>query len=89
MRGGKEIIRWAALWHSKNKLEGVCEHIIFEECMPKLFIRKKDAMEFIKVRFGYIAKRKDLRAEPHGWRMPKPVKVKVKISQMKINRSKK
>lgn len=69
--------RWGAMWRSKNKLDGVTEHLIFENYSPALFFTKKEAAEFIKEKFGYIATRKDLRAQPHGWRMPIPVKLKI------------
>lgn len=75
----KAIIRWGALWHCKCKLDGVTEHICFEHCLPALFIRKGDAQEWIRKHYGYIAKRKDLRAEPFGWRMPKPVRVSIAL----------
>ena len=40
---------------------------------------KREAAAAIKEHFGYIAKRKDLRMEPHGWRMPVPVKVIIEV----------
>jgi hypothetical protein len=77
------VIKWGAIWYSKNKLDGVTEHIIFENGLPVLFTTKREIREFIKQKYGYIAKRKDLRAEPHGWRMPKLVKVKVELPALK------
>lgn len=82
MKRNKLIIhRWGVLWHSKNRLDGVREYIVFENFAPKLCRTKKEAAEFIKQKYGYIAKRQDLRGEPHGWRMPKPIKVKATVSQ--------
>ena len=70
---------WGALWYSKNILDGITKHIIYENCLPALFRTKKEAMQFIKQKYGYIATRKDLREEPHGWRMPKPIRIKISL----------
>ena len=74
-----ETTRWGAMWYSKNKLNGITKHIIFENCIPKLFVTKKEANNFIKEKYSYIAKNKDLRGEWHGWRMPKAVRMKISI----------
>ena len=68
------VTRWAVLWHSKNKLDGIREHIIFEERLPRLFNTWQQARNYAVKKFGYIRFRKDLRSEPHGWRMPRPIK---------------
>jgi hypothetical protein len=73
-------ILWAAQWRSKNKLDGERSYIMRDRCLPKLFYTKKECSDWIVDNYGYIAKRKDLRNEPHGWRMPKPVKVKVELT---------
>ncbi len=65
---------WAALWCGK----GQTEHIINENCLPKLFRTKQECRLWIKEKYGYIKYRKDLREYPHGWRLPKPVKVEAK-----------
>jgi hypothetical protein len=70
---------WGALWYSNNHLDGITRYIIYENYIPALFNTKREVMKFIKDRYGYIAKRKDLRDEPHGWRMPKPVRVKISL----------
>lgn len=67
---------WAVLWRSKSKQSGVCQHLIFDlSGVVKLFFAKRLAVEWIKKEYGFIRTRADLRAEPHGWRMPVPVKV--------------
>lgn len=79
-----EIMRWGAMWHSKNRLDGLREHILFtDDCKPALFHTKAEAMSYIKLKYGYIAKRQDLREEPHGWRVPKPVKLKISFKVIK------
>ena len=72
---------WGALWYSRNEMDGVTMHIIFKDCMPALFRTKKAAQEWIKSEYGYIAARRDLRGEPHGWRMPRPVRVQLQVKE--------
>jgi len=47
-----------------------------------VFENREVAREFIKLNFGYIATRPDLREEPHGWRMPVAVKVEVVVKEV-------
>lgn len=70
---------WAALWRSNCLLDGKREHIIYEDLKPALFRTRQTTRDFINEKYGYIATRPDLQNEPHGWRMPIPVKVKVKV----------
>ncbi len=46
---------------------------------PKLFGTKREATEWIKEHYAEYATRRDLRAEPYGWRMPIPVRVTVEV----------
>jgi hypothetical protein len=68
---------WAAQWRSKNQLDGITKHIINDNRLPALFKTREECRKFIEARYGYIAEREDLQEEPHGWMMPKPVKVKI------------
>jgi hypothetical protein len=68
---------WAAQWYSNNKLDGVNKHFLYANCLPKLFVTRSEAREYIKEKYGYIATRQDLRAEPHGWRVPRTVRVQI------------
>lgn len=68
---------WAGQWYSRNKLDGVRTHFLYENCLPVLFKTRQECREFINSRYGYIKDRKDLREEPHGWRLPRPVKVEL------------
>lgn len=70
---------WGLQWNSKNEIDGDTRYLINENMLPLLFKCKHQALAYSRKRYRYIAKRKDLRAEPHGWRMPKPVKVIVEI----------
>lgn len=48
-----------------------------------LFNTKAQCQAYIKEHYGYIAKRKDLRREPHNMRMPKPVRVTVTVTEQR------
>lgn len=80
MRKWESGVRWAALWRSDNELDGKREHIMFDQLMPKLFHTRQQARDWIAERYGYIKERPDLRGEPHGWKMPVPVRVKVQLA---------
>lgn len=73
----KPIRRWGAMWYSKSKRGGVHTYLIYRDSIPVLFNTRAKARAFIKEEYGYIKTRKDLRIEPHGWRMPRPVRVEV------------
>lgn len=70
---------WAGQWYSKNKLDGVYKHLLCENCLPILFKTRRECRQFINDKYGYIKERKDLREEPHGWRLPRAVKVIIQI----------
>ena len=66
---------WGLLWHSKTRLGGVCEHMIYEDGQPCFFKTRNKARGYAQQKYGYIRSRRDLRQEPHGWRLPRPVKI--------------
>ena len=71
---------WALLWRSFNRLDGKQEFVVVEGVFPfALFRTRAEALHFRDLKFGYIKDRPDLKAEPHGWRMPKVVRVDVII----------
>jgi hypothetical protein len=84
---------WAVKWRSGNRLRGEHAHLLgryharsplpreFEGCPWVLFRTRREARDFIRERFAYIAERPDLQCEPHGWRMPIPVKVTVAVQE--------
>ncbi|KKN75777.1 hypothetical protein LCGC14_0376530 [marine sediment metagenome] len=74
----KPVTRWGAMWHSKNHLDDVTEHLLYKDRVPVLFTTRQQARDYIKKVYGYIGSRSDLRAEPHGWRLPRPVRVEVR-----------
>lgn len=67
---------WAIQWRSKNKLDGEVRCLQWEKEL-RLYRTRRECQQVIEHHYGYIRTREDLRAEPHGWRMPKPVKVRV------------
>ena len=68
---------WAGQWYSRCKLDGVTTYILYENCLPVLFRTRRECRAYIDKRYGYIRDRADLRAEPHGWRLPRAIKVRV------------
>jgi hypothetical protein len=44
----------------------------------RLFRTRHDCRAFIEERYGYIRTRSDLRREPHGWMVPRAVRVEVR-----------
>jgi hypothetical protein len=75
-----EPIRWVVEWHSDNQLDGKRSHFMWNGTMPYMFRTRREAREFINAEWGYIRDREDLRDEPHGWRIPRPVRVAVSFS---------
>lgn len=73
-----EVERWGLLWRSHNRLNGRTEHLIFQHGLPLLFLTRRQARQHAVEFYSYV-KRPDLRAEPHGWRMPVPVRVKISV----------
>ena len=68
---------WAALWQSECKLDGKTQHIIHRNLLPALFKTRKQARAYIEQEYGYLRSRPDLQSEPHGWRMPKAIRVTI------------
>lgn len=44
-----------------------------------LFRTRSEAREWIEKEYGYLRTRPDLQAEPHGWKMPIPVRVVIGV----------
>jgi hypothetical protein len=74
---------WGAKWISDCRLDGHCEHLLYENLLPALFKTRREARAFIEKKYGYIRHRPDLRREPHGWRMPQPVRVTVAMADLR------
>lgn len=83
MKKRKYMERWAVRWRSHNEFAGKTEFFTCDGLNYDLFRTKKDAAQHIKDEYGYIAKRRDLRAEPHGWKMPIAIKVRVILQEVR------
>ena len=70
---------WGAEWRSNNQLDGDCRYIMHERGMPIVFRTRQEARHWINEKYGCIRHRKDLRSEPHGWRMPKALRIDVTV----------
>ena len=76
------VIRWAVKWRSYNRLDGKQEFFVWATMnAPALFYTRAEARAYIRQEYGYIATRDDLRREPHGWRMPIAVRVRLSLSE--------
>ena len=76
------LYRWGIKWNLKNKLDGVTGYFMFSDYKILQFFTKREAKQWVKENYSYIATRKDLRQEPFGWRMPKVIKIKITISEV-------
>lgn len=72
--------RWALEWRGNER------YFIWKYPMPLLFTTRLSALRYAREEYGYIATRKDLRSPPHNWRMPRPVRVEVKLKELRSGR---
>ena len=87
---------WAIKWRSDNRLDGKCETLLgrysgrnsgqcpdfMEGHIIMVFRTRQSARDYISINYGYIADRPDLKAEPHGWKVPVPVKVITGVTEI-------
>ncbi len=76
------VYAWGILWREDSQLDGYREFLVGDPDTPTkrlLFSSRKAARTACEARYGYISQRADLRAEPHGWKMPKVVKVRIEF----------
>lgn len=74
--------RWAVQWRQRNRLYGDLRELIWHNGEVKRFATRAEARVWIEQNYGYIRNRPDLRREPHGWQMPRPVRVRVTIEEV-------
>jgi hypothetical protein len=73
-------VRWAILWQSSTNLMGIdAISCGTSQTNIMIFHTRHEARKEIWIRFGYIKDRPDLKSEPHGWKMPKPVRIKLTV----------
>jgi hypothetical protein len=80
----KTRLFWAIERRSDNWLDGKASHLQTwwnlhpsVNCQVMLFNSRSSAREFNHKENGYIKHRPDLMNEPHGWKMPRVVRVEV------------
>ncbi len=71
-----ERLMWAVLFHSKNRLDGDRRDLLGAGDGIQMFHTRREARAWANEKFGYMRKRPDLKAEPHGWKSAKPVRVR-------------
>lgn len=83
--------RWAAKFDETNQRDGRrVQMTLLWWKRPKvehgevfnLFNTRRQCRAWIEEAWGYLRTRPDLRAEPHGWRMPRPVRVSVTVTEV-------
>jgi len=79
----RPVYRWAILFRSESRLDGKKAKVGWDRGEPLLFHTRSSARKAIAERYGYLRHRPDLRREPHGWRMPAAVKVRVLIEPIR------
>lgn len=72
--------RWAIQFRSKNSLDGYRSHLVRENGQVLLFNTRSQARDFVNKNYGYIKDRNDLKKEPHGWKIPRVVKIVIDYS---------
>lgn len=70
--------RWAILIND-GRGANAHKHFSFHNCQPEMFSTRAQARARIEERYGYIRSREDLRAAPHWWRVPRAVRVRVRL----------
>jgi len=73
---------WGVLWIQKGSIDGDCESLVYKDCKPVMFSTKRECKKFIDETYKFITARKDLRRYPHGWRLPKPVKLRINYQRV-------
>jgi len=73
--------KWAIQWISNSRLDGTTRYFMGEPTrgMTMLFRTRKQARTYRDKHWGYIRYRTDLQDEPHGWKLPRVVRVNVHI----------
>lgn len=73
-----DAVWWGIEWRNDSAFTGRRRQYLVWEHDVRLYRTRQACREFIEERFGYIRKRPDLKAKPHGWRIPRAVRVEVR-----------
>ncbi len=71
------MVLWSVEFRSRTKLDGLTKYLIRESGVPVLFRSRAQACRFVDAKYGYLRGRDDLRNEPFGWMLPRPVRVTI------------
>lgn len=74
----REQTAWSLKWRSENRLDGKYEYLM----ASVQFDTRLKAREYLSEHYGYMRDRPDLMREPHGWKMPLVVKVRVIVEEL-------
>ncbi len=90
-----EWTAWGIRWSSSNRLDGTEEYLQGAAIVASmsaeplrgctgamLFRSREECRRFIEDHYGYIRDRKDLHVEPFGWKMPRAVRVEVRVKDL-------
>ena len=75
-------LEWGVEWHSKSEVDGERRFIMWAFGHPLAFFTRKAAKDWIDENYGYIKKRPDLKGEPHGWRLPQPIRIRISVEKV-------
>lgn len=75
---------WGIIWRERRGCGPVVESLLVgdPERWPLIFRTRREARAFIQHRYGYIARRPDLRGPGWGWRMPQARRVRISIDSV-------
>lgn len=71
---------WGIIRITKGGIDGDTERLMYSNYRDGwlIFRTKRECKEYIDEHWSYMKTRRDLRVYPHGWRLPKPVKIEIK-----------
>ena len=76
------MVRWGIKWRQRTENGGWKTHIMGGPTGPICFLKKRDALAYIRSEYAYLRTRKDLRRAPHWWRMPHAVRIRIDFEEV-------
>lgn len=73
-------VGWGLAWYSNSRLDGEEYRIIGDV----FFKTRREVLWHREAKYSYISRRPDLLSEPHGWQLPRVVKVRWVIEQLVV-----
>ena len=73
-----DLRAWAVEGHIRNRSDGDRRDLVWNRTDRfRVFETRRECRAYIEGDWGFLRTRPDLRAEPHGWRIPRAVRVTV------------